>query len=630
MLQGDLQSKITIGKTIQQEFYELSSDWDVYGKKELVYLKKQIAFTLKGEAAFLQKEYKDVAPIVDQMEFDAQTDDLVQRLFTAICDNGTLCENNNIYCSVIYNVLIFAGTSNQSKEKNTANNINDHIYSQPVPIFKVKKILDKQSETIWYIDTSGRVYTSWRNYINNNNLPKCLMVLPKDGFYQADTSCLLTEDQSTVLIEALFSPACTTKNVVAKAIDITSAVGTTLSAGVGIAACFTPIGPAVLMTSVAIAGASSLWNIGRASNHLNDRSKHKQSLKDREAIGSWLTIAGNVTSVAATGSVIALGQLVNRGVQINKTGKTIFNVVQGLNLASNGTSNTIQVLDLFKKFKQNEEVTVEDIALIALKLMHFGMSIITVQFANNIIKNCESSVLSKYEQSLRSERHRREFDKLNLSKFNINKQIIRSAKTVDRSLDLYKHNYNYISKTNNFKDDKIIFDGTALINPTMLIKATIQVINKFATGPVNSKIRSILRNKISNFLLKFDIVIVDYTDYEEIIAEIQRLNQPKNIITLLLQISTDLITNDITTKDLALAIKFVLGYCKSVLQHNLRERLNPREENEIMNEHLSKILITVVRNMDKLLDNFSIAFAEFLIEFRKNMINQCLTSTILN
>jgi hypothetical protein len=83
-----------------------------------------------------------------------------------------------------------------------------------IPIFKIRKqksnvqndlIKAEADYETWYIDISSRVYKSWKDYIEKNTLPKCTMVFPKDGFYDADPSYPVTEDYSTVCLEIIDS-----------------------------------------------------------------------------------------------------------------------------------------------------------------------------------------------------------------------------------------------------------------------------------------------------------------------------------------------------------------------------------------------------------------------------------------
>lgn len=57
------------------------------------------------------------------------------------------------------------------------------------PVFVIKKCdgkdCDGDKTCKIFIDELGRVYESWKKYLNNNKLPKCKMYCPLNGKYSA-------------------------------------------------------------------------------------------------------------------------------------------------------------------------------------------------------------------------------------------------------------------------------------------------------------------------------------------------------------------------------------------------------------------------------------------------------------
>ena len=52
------------------------------------------------------------------------------------------------------------------------------------PVFRIKKCFNSKKENCRiFIDDSGRVYSSWKDYKENNKLPKCRIVAPSNGKY---------------------------------------------------------------------------------------------------------------------------------------------------------------------------------------------------------------------------------------------------------------------------------------------------------------------------------------------------------------------------------------------------------------------------------------------------------------
>lgn len=73
------------------------------------------------------------------------------------------------------------------------------------PVFVVKKchdIADKVSvkNCTLFIDSCARVYQTWELYLENNKLPKCLMVIPKDGRYCGEILDCDKEEVPTLLL----------------------------------------------------------------------------------------------------------------------------------------------------------------------------------------------------------------------------------------------------------------------------------------------------------------------------------------------------------------------------------------------------------------------------------------------
>jgi len=203
---------------------------------------------------------------------------IIDKIYKKICE--CVIEQNNsqsIYCGIIYNVIISKKNINSKKKdqpKQQADNKKENEIEKtditeknnlPIsncPIFTIRKNIQKQSNTTetakqevltnnemsyetWYLDTSARVYKNWSDYKNCNTIPECIMILPKDGCYQADKRQPITEDYSTVWLEIIDSPACSLQKKLCNGLDIASTVVGIGGIGLSIASMFTPIGPVV-------------------------------------------------------------------------------------------------------------------------------------------------------------------------------------------------------------------------------------------------------------------------------------------------------------------------------------------------------------------------------------------------
>ena len=228
----------------------------------------------------------------------------IDKIYDKVIECGSSEDpENSILCSIIYNVIFNEEKSKQDAEKKIAeakaaeeakakekttegktseekkakekdeDNVEPELQVYPVPIFKVKswkpeveknaERIVERIETIYYIDNTGRVYIDFLDYLNNNTLPECTMVLPKDGRYQMDPASFPNMDLmatkpdeilTKVWLEIVESPA---SNFSAKLLahgDIVTAVAGVASICVGVAALLTPIG-----APIAVAGLTDFF-----------------------------------------------------------------------------------------------------------------------------------------------------------------------------------------------------------------------------------------------------------------------------------------------------------------------------------------------------------------------------------
>lgn len=235
-------------------YYELLPDWFEYDSANYDIIRHKIGYALFG----LPKVNEDVEPlsfsenctlladqdnILNRVTYDKKMCKVIDDIYQKIIKFGRNNACDNIHVGIIFNVIFVQMPSKQASEiNNEQNKENNNIIF--MPIFKIKT----ETRGIWYIDNEGRTYKTWKDYVTNNTLPQCTMVLPKGGLYQCDPTSKVSEYNSTVWIEILDSPACAIKNKVLKNVDIASNTMAICSLGIGAASIFTPIGPAVLTT----------------------------------------------------------------------------------------------------------------------------------------------------------------------------------------------------------------------------------------------------------------------------------------------------------------------------------------------------------------------------------------------
>lgn len=269
----------------QQCFYELLCDF-AYNPDEHKYLKQNIGYAIYGPpeptnnenanaterngGSYSMENQTEDADIFDTVNYNEKAKAVINIIYNKIREQ-TDC-TKTIYVGIIYNVIYnLVGANPKKKEKKEDETKKETEVKKeeklpiviPIPIFKIFEntqeniatsakqnmpIKTEVNDETWYIDTSGRVYKSWIDYKDNNKLPECTMVLPKDGRYQADPSYPITEEYSTVWLEIVDSPACAWATKLSNGMDIASSVSGIAAIGLGIASLFTPLAPVVAIT----------------------------------------------------------------------------------------------------------------------------------------------------------------------------------------------------------------------------------------------------------------------------------------------------------------------------------------------------------------------------------------------
>lgn len=226
------------------------------------------------------------ADIVDIIGYDEGATKIIEKIYNQIRECADIKKTNpqSIYVGVIYNVIFFPDENLESKtEKNSDKQKKEEKANEkeekkkekqpatfPIPVFtirlnsKAKFYIGRAANDIGYgkytriqstyetqyIDSNARVYDTWTSYVTTNVLPKCTMVLPKDGVYKPDPNYPIVEDYSTVWVEIMDSPACTTAVKVKRGIDYASTAAGIAGLGLGLASMFTPVAPLVLSSKV--------------------------------------------------------------------------------------------------------------------------------------------------------------------------------------------------------------------------------------------------------------------------------------------------------------------------------------------------------------------------------------------
>uniref|UniRef100_A0A182N3J3 DUF4781 domain-containing protein n=1 Tax=Anopheles dirus TaxID=7168 RepID=A0A182N3J3_9DIPT len=185
---------------------------------------------------------------------------------------------------------------------------------------------DREATEPKYVDSYGRVYGSFRDFLRNNKYPSAEMMYPREGRLEPG-------EDKTVLYEVGKTPAW--KAYYFKALDIaTGIIGIAGATG----AIFLSGGIATPFVAASI--GSALYATGRSIDVLRDKSAHQESLnpfRDSESRTAWLSLTAHVltfgtmphisalSGVASTSHSIATGFKVCNF--INETGNIISDLV---------------------------------------------------------------------------------------------------------------------------------------------------------------------------------------------------------------------------------------------------------------------------------------------------------------
>ncbi|XP_032688698.1 uncharacterized protein LOC116852435 isoform X2 [Odontomachus brunneus] len=626
----------------QQCFYELFCDCLTYESNEHKYLKQNIGYALYGppntdenatnsNVSCNTENQSEDADITDAIVYKDTT--LINKIYEKIHEYTTKVDPDKpIYSAIIYNIVVCPKKEEDAK-----------FVVIPIPIFKIwrykktdttlfwskKTDTTKKEETttnliktdeyeIWYIDTSGRVYKDWTDYQTNNNLFKCTMVLPKDGLYQADPSCPITEDYSTVWLEIMESPACSLGAQIRSGVDIASTITGTGAFAIGAATLVTPIAPVVATAGVIATGVTAIWAMARGTGQLIDRSVHEESINplDREAFPQWLTITGSMFGLGVMGGTAAISAAVSRGMTVNTAARLAFNTVQGGNLFLNGVGIIYQGYCMVDRYRTDETVSFLDAVSLATHLMFFTGAVINIQFAGDVIENNQSRIINDYRETMRTKRLRKQFNRVKRRAAANNSCPMTEKAEVIRYI---KHRNQLISKTSAapatsatpdtsatsatsatpgtsdfnratdntnsqmitwaIKKGMLVINGITLLDAQLfvveLIRSGRSIINSNQSNMPNSQnededdfrttqLWSILDNLLENFfkITKNPRRNVDTAEFIPLLREMDSLNINENLLEKLFNIAVRLIQHSRAPDEFLFKVfKFVWLYC---------------------------------------------------------------------
>uniref|UniRef100_A0A1B0EV64 DUF4781 domain-containing protein n=1 Tax=Lutzomyia longipalpis TaxID=7200 RepID=A0A1B0EV64_LUTLO len=273
-----------------------------------------------------------------------------------------------------------------------------------LPIFRVMRcISDLSTEKccMTFVDTHGRVYRNWEAYKNENIIPDCFIVAPKNGILTGKKD---SNGKWRVQTENFLSPAGRIGRKIVNGADKACMAVAAASTGLLVGSFFCP--PMLcVMPYVTIAGyCTTVWAVGRSAEELYDRIMHEQSvsLKDPNARMFWITTVAGVLGLAAGASMIVLGSLAINGHVISSS---IECLVDGLNCTNIGFAGLGIVNGIFhvgSSVLNGEPVSVLQVAQISALTFVFFHSVCNFQRAKTIIENNQNRTIQDLKEKLDS------------------------------------------------------------------------------------------------------------------------------------------------------------------------------------------------------------------------------------
>ncbi|CAH1128045.1 unnamed protein product [Ceutorhynchus assimilis] len=370
-------------------------DYDSFEFDQHNYLKDKIGFALKG-------------PPQQTSGYEEKTKTHIDSLFKVIQtqSNAIAQFKDHIEISFVYNCLEPLPEEKLKRSKKFSD-YNPQTDVNPVPIFILRKCRGSQNPCRVFIDDNGRVYRSWTNYLINNKYPKCEMVVPRNGRYEVRNN--------TVLLERHLSPPCHLDSKLLQVGDIVTSIAGLASGCVFVATAGLAVAPPVLIAAGVVGAGAGAWALGRSIYTLYDRRAHKETISfmNSEARGAYLNIVAGSLGFAGAGANVALTQLAARGVNLGQGATYLVNTIGVLNLGAGGASLINSGYDVFDQwYNENQTPSALTILQLSSSVLFFGHAVYNFRGAQTIIEETQARVLKDYQDSLRSNRHRKTFNKL--------------------------------------------------------------------------------------------------------------------------------------------------------------------------------------------------------------------------
>ncbi|CAH0550152.1 unnamed protein product [Brassicogethes aeneus] len=377
-------------------------DYDSFEHNQHEYLKSKIGYAFFGPPSTEEEEN-----IVYDKDKKKKIEDFYKKIVET--NNKVAQWKDRVVIAFMYNCTeVLPGEKLKRQKKYPDYNPKTDL--NPVPIFVLRKCEGSSHPCRIFIDNNGRVYDNWTNYLTKNKLHKCEMIVPKDGRYE------VTED-GQVLLERHLSPACGVDVKILQVADYVSLAGGLASGGIFVAAAIPAltVAPAALAVGGVVGLTVGAYSIGRSIYTVFDRTIHKESMSfaNSEARGAYLNIVAGSLGFVGAGATMAVSQLTSKGVNIGLGARAAVNTLSAANVAAGGVSLANSTYDVFDQwFNDNQTPSLLTMVQLSSSVLFFGNAVYNFRTAGTIIEEVQTRTLQDYHESLRSNRHRKTFDRI--------------------------------------------------------------------------------------------------------------------------------------------------------------------------------------------------------------------------
>lgn len=243
------------------------------------------------------------------------------------------------------------------------------LYEVPLFRYQFQQATDTEPK---FIDSIGRVYQDFGDFLKNNKYPSAEMMYPKEGR-------LVATNLKNVVYDICKTPAW--KNYYFKALDIATGI-------IGIAGATGAIflSGGIATPFIAASVGSAIYATGRSIDVLRDKSAHQESLNplsDSESRTAWLSLTAHVLTFGTMPHISALSGVASTSHSI----ATGFKVCNFINETGNIISDLVICDTLSAMHSNYYNASIETRLAHAASICFWTKTVISIRQAELMMKN---------------------------------------------------------------------------------------------------------------------------------------------------------------------------------------------------------------------------------------------------